>query len=238
MDDFTKATYIIGGTIVVVGCILLLAYRLQKQRTEAMKKAAQMMGFSFSPKKEMSEIHAISVFRLFNQGHSKRIRNFLQGSKDQVSWRIFDYRYTTGGGKSSNTSNQTVVSAEIKSSLPGFFLGKEHVFLKLAEKFGYQDIDFDTHPAFSDKYILRGDEAGVRKLFKPEVLEFFERAAIIYTIEAKGNDIIIYRRSRKVKPAQLRQYLDEMTRIVKLFEKSAENYNSENNLEKNGPEGI
>ncbi len=222
MDDFTTASYIIGGAFVVVGCILLLVYRLEKQRTEAMRKSAKSIGFSFSDKKDIKDVGDFRGFKLFSIGRSRKIKNFMQGMRDQISWSIFDYRYTTAGGKNSQTYSQTVTAAKLNSPLPEFFLGKEQFYHRIAEKFGYQDINFENNPGFSGRFLLRGPEAEVRRLFKPEVQEFFERMAAIYTIEAKGHNMIIYRRSKKIKPAQVRQYLDEMAGIVMIFEKAAQ----------------
>jgi hypothetical protein len=62
------------------------------------------------------------------------------------------------------------------SPLPDFDLRPETLGGRVASALGGQDIDFDTNPTFSARYRLRaGDEQAVRRVFRPEVLNFFVR---------------------------------------------------------------
>ena len=84
-------------------------------------------------------------------------------------------------GKARYTTKETVVCLQRPSArLPEFAVrpgGTSWLSRDLFEVFtGPTDINFESHPAFSNSYLLRGDdEAEIRKLFHKGVLEFFEK---------------------------------------------------------------
>ena len=72
--------------------------------------------------------------------------------------------------------------------------------------FGYQDIDFESFPVFSKKYLLRGsDEVKIRALFTPEVIRFFEKNQNIH-IEGQGNTLIFYKPSKRCKTDEIKAF--------------------------------
>lgn len=97
-------------------------------------------------------------------------------------------------------------------ALPVFELSVEG-FLKA----GGQDLDFASHPAFSKRFRLRGDdETAVRNLFNPRVLDFFEslRDDFGQTIEGAGEYVVVYRSARRVKPEAVKAFVEEATAIA------------------------
>jgi hypothetical protein len=60
----------------------------------------------------------------------------------------------------------------------------------------WRDIDFDDHPAFSERYSLRSnDEVGTRALFTPALLEFWESLPEENRLSAaaSGQSLVVYR---------------------------------------------
>ena len=50
------------------------------------------------------------------------------------------------------------------------------MFHKIGQVLGYQDIDFESHPMFSQRYLVRAyDKEGVRRVFSDHVLSYFEQ---------------------------------------------------------------
>jgi len=151
-----------------------------------------------------------------------------------VEFWLFDYRYVTGSGKNAHAHRQTVVafpnlgggvspgggnggfgpSRGLKPAargvhLPAFELCRENIFHKIGKVFGFRDIDFPEHPSFSKRYLLRGeDEPAVRAIFDAGLMNSFDHTREI-NVEAGGNCLIVYRASRRVKPADLLAFLDE-----------------------------
>lgn len=184
----------IMGVLALIGAIIYAAHKYEKARTEAFQAAAEDLGLEFHPTGDPVVQEAIGHLRLFNQGHARRIQNMLSGQTDDIEIAIFGYRFVTGGGKNQQTHNQTVISFQSPNlSLPNFELRPEHLFHKIGQALGYKDIDFDSHPVFSKRFLLRGpDEATIREFFKPELLEFFESHQGV-SVEASGDRLIYYR---------------------------------------------
>ena len=144
----------------------------------------------------------------------------MSGLADEIEITIFDYRYTTGAGKHQHTQKQTVVL--LKSAVldvPPFSLKPQHVLHNIGKAFGYQDIDFDSHPAFSRKYLLRStDELAIREVFTPDILEYYESRPGLST-EAEGDRLLFFRASKKVKPEDLPSFLKDGFHIYTLFKR-------------------
>ena len=184
----------------------------EKKRREKLRAIAHDMGLSFEAKAGRPDGFGFGVCPLFNRGRSRKVSNLMHGTVADVELSLFDYRYTTGSGKNSSTHRRTVAAFEMTAHhLPQFELGPEGFFHRIASMLGFDDIDFDTHPTFSEKYRLRSDnEAAVRDLFKPTLLEFFEQQADQrWTVEAIGSWVVVYRSRGRIKPDQWPQFLDD-----------------------------
>ena len=87
-----------------------------------------------------------------------------------------------------------------------------------------QDIDFDEHPDFSSKFVLKGeDEEQVRSYMDQELLDFFAEHPYL-CCEGRPGAFLYYRRYKRVAPdAQLLQsFLEEgMVVFVALMERQA-----------------
>ena len=218
MDSPITIAFIVVGSIVMIALIVMIARYYEKQRTEALQAVATSIGLTFAGAPSDSFLPSLSKFALFSHGHSKKARNLMTGIIDGIEMSIFDYRYTTGGGKNSHTHHQTVLLLRSPAlDLPAFSLRPEHVFHKIGKAFGYQDINWDTHPVFSDKYLLRSsDELAIRDVFTSDILEYYEERPGLST-EANGGQLIFFRASKKVKPEDLPGFLKNGLHIYALF---------------------
>ena len=136
------------------------------------------------------------------------------GQTEDIELAIFGYRYTTGGGKHQHTHQQTVISFQSPHlSLPEFELRPESFLHKIGKVFGFEDVNFDSHPLFSKRYLLRGsDEAAIRDVFTSELLEYFEAQDGV-SIEASRNGLIYYRAGKRIKPTDVRPFMEEGFRV-------------------------
>jgi hypothetical protein len=213
---------ILGGILALIGLVVYLGHRAEKKRAREFEEAAADLGFEFAPWGDPAVLHGLREFHLFSQGHSRKMRNLLRGKAGDLEVAIFDYRYTTGSGKHQRVWNHSVVRFNFGGpGLPAFSLRPENVWHKIGSWFGYRDIDFDTHPAFSRAYLLRGaDEDAVRGLFTDAVLEFYEREPGLST-EGAGNTLVFYRHSVRVGPRAVRGFLEDGFRVLALFRPAA-----------------
>jgi hypothetical protein len=213
---------IIFGLIVgfgaLLGGIIYAVRKFEQARTEALQGVADELGLQFYPEGEGTVENEIGHLRLFNQGHSRKMKNMISGQTEDIDVAIFGYRYTTGGGKNQQTHQQTVISFHSPHlSLPEFEIRPENFLHKIGKALGYQDINFDSHPVFSKKYLLRGpDEAAVREFLTPKLLQFFESQQGI-SVEASRDRLIYYRASKRIKPEQVRSFMAEGFHVYELM---------------------
>jgi hypothetical protein len=191
----------------VIGLVIYNSKK-EKERTLAMQQVAQQMGWAFAPVAQLNMIPYTTYFNLFNNGHSKGIKNMIYGEINGVKAAVFDYRYTVGSGKNSHTYQQSVLYFETpRLQLPLFTLSPENFMHKFISALGYQDIDFAQRPEFSKRYLLRGqDEQAIRRTFTDHILAFYEANLGMHT-EGGGSQLFVYRLGTRIPPVQISQYL-------------------------------
>ena len=211
------APLIIIGVILFIGAIIALAFYLEKKRTDTLRELAESLNFSFA-KKDPDLRGAVSHFHLFSKGHGRKVKNAMQGDTSSVNVAIFDYQYTTGSGKNSSTHSQTVIAFQSPDmNLPAFTMRPEHVFDKLGDLFGHKDIDFNSHPDFSKHYLVKGEnEEAIRDVFTYEVLDYYQKHRGVSS-EGKADRLIFYRAGKRVKPAEIRTFMEDGFAVFNLF---------------------
>ena len=212
---------LIIGVLAIGGGIMFAAHKFEQARREKLKAVAGEMGLEFHPHGDPTVQKAVGQLRLFNKGHSRKTQNMLCGRTDDIELAIFGYRYRTGGGKNQQTHKQTVISFRSPHlTLPAFELRPEHLFHKIGQAFGFKDIDIKSHPVFSKRYLLRGqDEAAIRDFFSPDILEFFEAQNGV-SVEAANDRLIFYRSGQRIKPDKVRSFMEEGFRVYELLKRS------------------
>src|SRR2546423_7725946 len=183
-----------------------------------MQALANQLQWNFAENAPMNMIAGLDNFALFNQGHSKRIKNFMYGEANGVKAALFDYIYVTGYGKNSQTHYQSVAYLEPPNlRAPYFSLRPEGFFTKFLTAFGYQDIDFGQRPEVSKKYLLRGqDEQGIRQAFNDQMLSFFERYEGT-SVDAGNNQLFVFRAGSRCQPQEVQTQLALGLNILNLF---------------------
>lgn len=215
---------VIAIVLTLIAIAIWLFLRHEKDRTAQFKQIAHRMGLLFYPKGDAAFLQGLAGLHLFSQGHSKKVSNLLHGVSgqlgvtDQVEVGIFAYRYVTGGGQHSRAVRQTVIAFRSPQlHLPEIALRPQNLFHRIGGVFGYQDIDFDAHPKFSKKYLLRGnDEQKIREVFTHELLAFFETEEGI-SVEAGGDRLISYRGGKRIRPEDVRSFMEEGLQVFRLF---------------------
>ena len=209
------AITVIVVVVALVGGLIYVIQMMQKRRTEAMQLACQAMGFAFEEKGDLDRLRGFGDLPLFDRGHSKYARNVMTGRTADREVLLFDYRYTTGGGKSSHTWAQTVaLFPNGAAGLPDLDLAPENFLHKIGQAFGYQDIDFDHSPDFSDHYLLRGnDEMAIRTAFTADALSFLGQQHG-WHVEIRAGHVAVYRSGRECKPPEAPAYLADTLRVL------------------------
>jgi hypothetical protein len=198
------------GLLVLMMVVIIVTSRKERERTEALRRVAETAGLAFQPKADVAAIRSLGDVQLFARGHSKRATNLMAGRLGDQPVAVFDYQYTVGSGKRQLTTMQTVVVLpSAKSSLPDLQMAPENPLNRIAEAFGYQDIDIESSPEFSRRYILRGaDEAAIRAALYPRATSYFAGHEG-WSIEAQSGTVGIYRGDSRPKPEDMRTFIDD-----------------------------
>ncbi|MBI2957176.1 MAG: hypothetical protein HYY26_07685 [Acidobacteria bacterium] len=197
--------------VAVVAVAIGLGVYLERKRRRELEQAALEMGFAYEADAKNVEPEMKSGLPLLERG---ALSNLLRGTAGRAEAVVVDCR--VGSGKSAVT--QTVACfRQSRKKLPTFELRPENVFDRIGAAFGYKDIDFEASPEFSRRYLLRGeDEAGIRLVFHPGLLTFFEQEKG-WCVESGANWLAIYRHGRQVRPKEMAMFLQEATRVLNAF---------------------
>jgi hypothetical protein len=209
----------IFGVIIVIAVVSVVVNNyFEKKRTAAFQELAGELNFEFFPTTGPGLAEEVAQFHLFGLGHGRQFKNHLRGEAGGIELNIFDYRYTTGSGKSQQTHNQSIFAARSEGmNLPLFSMRPGTIWHKIGNLLGLRDINFETHPGFSRLYLLKGpDEQAIRAVFQPEILEYFEKHPKL-NIEGCG-DVLIYSTYKRLEPAKIRDFMSEGFEILKLFQ--------------------
>lgn len=92
-----------------------------------------------------------------------------------------------------NHKMSVLLATVMDMPVPNFSLSKEGLLQKVQQRMGQEDIDFEEHPVFSEKYTLLGeDKERIKSLFQNELCLFLEQHQVIH-IESKNNRLLVYK---------------------------------------------
>ena len=210
-----------GSFLAFIVVIITLANRYAKKRTQGFVDAAQTVGFEYlgknwtgptiSPQPKITLLHR-------TRG---RYSNVMRGSTGGLQVSLFDYTYPQGKG----SVTVTIASYSRDLPLPPFELHPEGVFDRLGDAIVHNDIDFESHPEFSRRFLLRSpDEANTRKLFNASLLTYFEQISEDkkWHIETSSTPLIFYR-GWPAKAADVPAFLEETSALARAIFDSASN---------------
>lgn len=192
--------------------------RFQQRRVQQIQAALNGLGFTLREDKD-ELLRLVGLFKIGQRGDWRQVLNpFESALPANGSTQLMDYYFQVGSGKSRRGLRQTLALIFDKQrELPAFVLAPEGFFSRVAQDLGAKDIDFDAYPKFNGMFKLRGDdEAAVRALFTPAVIEELERHPGI-TLEGRGGYVLVFRAKKRIKPENFPQFHQETQRLAQLF---------------------
>lgn len=223
MSDIAKTVIIaigLGLALVLVGLNSVFAMLRQRRlRTDALRCIARQIDWEFDGDGLTTATNRLAGFHIGSIGGLKVVRNLMCGVSEGIAVKVFDFEYVVGSGKFSQTVYQTVIELPRAGDLkPNFFL---HPLLAWSNRTlldEYRDIGFEQHPVFSLRYQVSGnDEAAVRELFTPNVLEFFAHQNRVF-VEGKNECLIYYCEGIEVKPEEIQAFVADAVACLHAFE--------------------
>lgn len=153
--------FIIILFVALAGFAIWLNYWFEKKRREAMAALAASLGLRFSPEKD----HAIQHFMFLDklaQGENRYAYNVISGAYRGHEVLVFDYHYETHstdskGRRQTHHHYFSFFILFLPKPFPELTIAPEGILSKIAQAFGYDDIDFES-AEFSRKFVVRSKD--------------------------------------------------------------------------------
>ena len=199
-----------------IGGSIYLSISRQLKRQKELQVMADSLGFSYNDEQTEKVTELLESSSMLG---NEMFFNVLGGTFNGTYFAIGDFNITVGSDSRNRKQYQTyVVIHSGKLTSPNFCLQPECALFRMAEGLlnrltGSVDIDFPTHPEFSDNYFLKGsDEDAVRNFFTPRVLEYFQ-ANHGLSVEVFNGTLVFFRLGELVKPDDIKTLIDNAMEV-------------------------
>ena len=199
-----------------IGGSIYLSISRQLKRQKELQVMADSLGFSYNDEQTEKVTELLESSSMLG---NEMFFNVLGGTFNGTYFAIGDFNITVGSDSRKRKQYQTyVVIHSGKLTSPNFCLQPECALFRMAEGLlnrltGSFDIDFPTHPDFSDNYFLKGsDEDAVRNFFTPRVLEYFQ-ANHGLSVEVFNGTLVFFRLGELVKPDDIKTLIDNAMEV-------------------------
>lgn len=173
-----------GGGIVIIGLFIaafvvvaIFAARAAKRRREEMAALAARLGFAFNPEKDYALAGRFEFLNQLAQGSNRYAFNVLSGEYQRNEVLVFDYHYETHstdskGHRQTHHHYFSFFILMLPVSFPELRITKEGVLSKIAQAFGYDDVDFES-AEFSRTFCVRAkDKKFAYDVCHPQMMEY------------------------------------------------------------------
>ena len=199
-----------------IGGSIYISISRQLKRQKELQFIADSLGFSYDDEQSEKVIELLESSSMLG---NEMFFNVLGGTFNGTYFAIGDFTITVGSDSRKRKQYQTyVVIHSGKLTSPNFCLQPECALFRMAEGLlnrltGSVDIDFPTHPDFSDNYFLKGsEEDAVRNFFTPRVLEYFQ-ANHGLSVEVFNGTLVFFRLGELVKPEDIQALIDNAVEV-------------------------
>jgi hypothetical protein len=202
------------GAFALLIVYLYSCYRqsAERKRTEQLGAVGRDLDFQFIPDGDPNLLESLSGFQLPYDG---KIKNLLRSRTEKLEVAIFDFRFSAG---KSPLTHSVIMFRIPGASLPKFVMEPKDLARKMLwSARGLQNIHFADSLGFSSKYMLRGDvEQAVRQLFNVAIRDYFAKTNEM-RMEGCGHTLLLYRCVVRIKPKEVRKFLEEGWKALSLL---------------------
>ena len=152
---------------------------------------------------------------------TKKIEHIFNELKEKNNqYRSFDITFSEGEFIAKEVVRATMLYVKAPKKIPAFTLDKEGLMEKLYALAGYEDIDFEGHADFSNRFYLRGENPEeIRAFFTDKLIRFFESNPY-YHIESNKLGILVYSKERIASIKEIKGLLDFGVRLNNVINNS------------------
>jgi hypothetical protein len=206
---------LVAAVSTVFVAVVAYAIRAERKRKKLVEEGARALKLAHTSALTGTDKIFFDGFALAQIGRGRAATSATTADSGDLRLIIFDYQYTVGSGKNSSTRSYAVVMATSPQlQLPHFTLVPETFMHRVADFFGFKDIDFEEDAPFSDLFQLQGEQEGaIRSFFNSA-----RRAKLValgpVQVEARGHGMIVYRFGKQRNADDLRHLLEIGFNIV------------------------
>jgi hypothetical protein len=153
---------IIGIIAAVIVVAAVFGHVAAKKRREAMTALAARLGLRFDPSRNRDLARRFQFLDKLRSGENRYAFNVLSGRYRDHDVMAFDYHYETHstdskGRRQTHHHYFSFFILLMPLSFPELTIAREGFFSKVAQAFGYDDIEFESHE-FSRKFCVRSKD--------------------------------------------------------------------------------
>jgi hypothetical protein len=161
MDSAFPVLMFLGFAVLVVLGIIFATLAAKKRR-EAFAILAARLGLSYSADQDREIAQRFDFLDRLAQGSNRYAYNILSGNFQGQDITTFDYHFETHstdskGHRQTHHHHFSFFILRLERAFPELTIAPEGVFSKIAQAFGYDDIDFESHE-FSRKFCVRSKD--------------------------------------------------------------------------------
>jgi hypothetical protein len=165
---------LVAALVIAAAIYSMIAAR---RRREEMAGLAARLGLAFNPDKDYGLARRFAFLNLLARGDNRYALNVLSGRFQQEEILAFDYHYETHstdskGRRSTQHHYFSFFILLLPVSFPELRITREGLLSKIAQAFGYDDIDFES-AEFSRTFCVRSrDKRFAYDVCNPRMIEY------------------------------------------------------------------
>ncbi len=201
---------VMAGVGVLFVAAVIYSQVLARRRREALAAFAQSLDLTFHPGHDHDFPHQ-RAHRWFQQGRSQVAYNRIEGRRTigdvECTLMFGDFQWVTGSGKSRTTHHRSYLLIQPSwPGLPNLEIRSEHLFDKIGDALGFDDIDFESEE-FSRKFMVKSpDKRFAYAVVHPRMMEYL-LAYGTYGVNLEQGECLITGLGSRADPSDFRAAL-------------------------------
>ena len=215
-----------GGEVFVVGFLVLvvvlvvLGVLAERKRREALRRLAGRLGFRFRQERDRGLASECAFLDRLRRGSNRYAFNIMEGEYRGSPVLVFDYHYETHSTDSKGRSRThhhylCCYLMRLPKRFPELTVAREGLLSKIAQAFGYDDIDFESHE-FSRKFCVRSKDKRFAYDFCHARMMEYLLANPDLSVEVEGN-ALAFVFSGRLKPGTVEGNLQRLAEVRALM---------------------
>jgi hypothetical protein len=180
--------FVLIGLAVAAG--IWLSYYVKRKRRQDLQRAAAQLGLQFSAEDTFGLVNR--PFELFDRGDGRGCENVMWGTWKELDVTEFDYWYYEQSSDSKGRTSRTYhrfssALIDIDALCPHLTIGRETFFTRMADHFGFRDIEFESEE-FNRAMTVQGTDPKF-------ATDLIDARMMRWLLEAKGWSFELHDRS-------------------------------------------